>query len=133
MKTCSVPNCKNRIWGNGLCKAHSSFKPLKQSRLPIKERNVLKTSYIEERNKLFNSVWKERGEHVCTICGKYLGTVPLSYMFDHILEKSKYPELTFEKENLALLCLECHDKKTRGFIPENYLMLIEKIKNKFKV
>jgi hypothetical protein len=80
----------------------------------------------------FVDIWKKK-KHVCENCNKYLGEQPLSYMFDHLLEKSKYPELKFEEENIMLVCLECHDEKTRGFYSEKVMKLIESLKLKYLV
>lgn len=85
----------------------------------------------QQMKEFFLDIWKKRTIHKCEMCGKWLGNEPLSYMFDHLLEKSSYPELKFEEENIAYLCLECHDKKTRGFASINYLQKINKIKTLF--
>ena len=69
---------------------------------------------ISEMRDFFLQIWRKSNIHTCENCGKWLGKEPLSYMFDHVLEKSKYPELKYEEENIMLLCLECHDNKTRG-------------------
>lgn len=86
--------------------------------------------YIEKRNAFFESIWSKR-PHKCVSCNKYLGKEPLSYMFDHLLEKSKYPELEFEEMNIAIVCLECHDNKTRGFPSKILQDLIKKVREKF--
>ena len=92
-----------------------------------------KTSSDKEKMFLFfKELWTRR-RHNCENCGKWLGNEPLSYMFDHVLEKSKYPELTLEEENIMFLCLECHDSKTRGFITEKIRAKIEEVKKKFYI
>ena len=80
----------------------------------------------------FKELWKKR-RHNCENCGKWLGNEPLSYMFDHVLEKSKYPQLILEEDNIMFLCLECHDSKTRGFITEKIRAKIEELKKKFYI
>jgi len=79
----------------------------------------------------FLDIWRKRKEHTCENCKKWLGSEPLSYMFDHLLEKSKYPELKFKEENIMLVCLECHDLKTRGFVTDFVRDKIEEVRNKF--
>ena len=80
----------------------------------------------------FLQIWKKR-IHLCTNCGGRLGNRPFSYFFDHTLEKSKYPELKFEEDNIMLLCLSCHDKKTRGFYSEIIKEKIKLLKEEFNV
>jgi 5-methylcytosine-specific restriction endonuclease McrA len=75
-------------------------------------------------------MWNKR-KHECENCGKWLGKEPLSYMFDHLLEKSKFPELKHEEDNIMLVCLECHDLKTRGFITDFVRAKIEEVRKKF--
>jgi len=87
----------------------------------------------ESLNKMrdfFLSIWSKKS-HNCENCKKWLGNEPLSYMFDHLLEKSRYPELKYEEENIMLVCLECHDNKTRGFPSDTTRLRIEKVKERF--
>lgn len=87
----------------------------------------------EEREKMWNfflEIWKER-PHYCQITGKWLGNQPKSWHFDHLLEKSKYPELAFEKDNIILVDFEVHELKTNGFPLPKHRELIEQAKQKF--
>jgi len=84
------------------------------------------------RSNFFMSIWAKRS-HKCEHCGKWLGKEPRSYMFDHLLEKSKYPKLRLEEDNILLVCLECHDNKTRGIISEKYQEKINFVRTKFNV
>ena len=86
-----------------------------------------------EMNQFFMRYWKENKQHTCEVCRVWLGSTPLTYMFDHVLEKSKYPHLAFEEENIMYLCLHCHDKKTRGHYSDVTKERIEYLKNKFKI
>jgi hypothetical protein len=52
-------------------------------------------------------------------------------MFDHILEKNKYPALKLEEDNIMMLCLDCHDNKTRGFLSEKMLQRLDEVKKRF--
>jgi hypothetical protein len=87
---------------------------------------------IDKRNAFFLKIWQTR-PHYCINCKKWLGNEPFSYMFDHLLEKSKYPDLKYEEINICLLCLECHDNKTRGFISKTIQQLMNKVKEIFKI
>jgi len=153
MKTCNVDGCNRPIFGKGVCVYHYPKTKLKVNPQVAKnflsclgksevvgpekqkaaEEHVIKDSLkLEKRNQLFLSVWQTR-KHVCEICGKHLGNESKSYMFDHLLEKSKYEFLEFEPLNIALVCLECHDKKTRGFINAIYQEKINFVITKFNV
>ena len=94
-------------------------------------KNVDNKRNISDMNAFFLQIWNGRKEHKCENCGKWLGNEPLSYMFDHLLEKSKYPELKHEEENIMLVCLECHDNKTRGFLTDLVRAKIDDVRKKF--
>ena len=94
-------------------------------------KNVENKRNISDMNEFFLQVWKNRKQHDCENCGKWLGNEPLSYMFDHLLEKSKFPELKFEEDNIMLVCLECHDNKTRGFLTDLVRAKIEEVRKRF--
>ena len=123
---CGKPAMSNR------CFLHKQKKPLQTNtglRRHPKEKQV---EDIQKRDAFFLGLWKKR-VHVCENCGERLGDQPFSYFFDHTLEKSKYPELKEEEENIMLLCFECHDKKTRGFITEIIRKRIEYLKEKYHI
>ena len=134
MKTCKYPGCRNPVWSNGLCQAHSPRTPLRKTKLypnAIAQKqfdNVF--DEVTKRNDFFMSIWNKR-PHRCQHCGKPLFDEPLSYMFDHILEKNKYEDLRYEEENIWLVCLECHDNKNRGIISEKYREKINFVTTKF--
>ncbi len=115
------------------CFQHKPRKPLSSgkgfSNKPSKSK-LEKSSLMKQ---FFMSYWKTNNPHICESCNKQLGKEPLSYMFDHVLEKSKYPELAFEEENIMYLCFECHDNKTRGFLPDVTIKRIEYLKTKFNI
>jgi len=103
----------------------NSWKGLKKNITTIKD-----LEKIDNQINLFLSIWNKRS-HKCENCNKSLGNEPLSYMFDHILEKSKYPELKLEENNIWLLCLECHDNKTRSNLSKKMEKKIKIISKKF--
>lgn len=114
------------------CFKHKPRKALRASRTPLKTKKVNDEVQISQMRQLFLSVWSKR-VHNCENCGRWLGKEPFSYMFDHILEKSKYPELKFEENNISLLCLECHDEKTRGIVSEKYQEKINQTKMRYEI
>jgi len=132
MKTCSIDGCNNPVWGKGVCAKHTPKVPLKRTEFRYTPADGSNSDERLARNNFFMSIWHAR-LHECEICMAKLGEEPLSYMFDHLLEKSKYPNLRFEKENIALVCLTCHDNKSRGIINEKYQERINFVRTKFNV
>ncbi len=67
---------------------------------------------------LFMEIWNER-PHFSEVSGDGLGPEPSTVNFDHLLEKSKYPEVKYEKWNIALVTWEEHDAKGNGQFPKH--------------
>lgn len=88
-----------------------------------------------QMKEFFLEIWNERYPHKCFICGKDLGNTPKTYMFEHALEKGveKYKHLAYNKDNIFYICLEDHDRKSRGFMPDFYKEEIEKLKIKYNL
>ena len=116
------------------CFMHKPRKALAKTKMLTKinktVKNVDNKRNISDMNAFFLQIWNKK-KHECENCGKWLGKEPLSYMFDHLLEKSKFPELKYEEENIMLVCLECHDNKTRGFLTDLVKQKIEEVRKKF--
>ncbi len=102
MKTCSVEGCNNYVWSKGVCKNHIPKEPIRT--------NKIKTVRTEANpmHVFFKEIWKER-RHYSEVSGDYLGSEALSTFFHHILPKSKYPELQYDKSNIILLTLPEHE------------------------
>lgn len=79
---------------------------------------------IKRMFEFFEAHWKSK-PHKCECCGKYLGSENKTIFHDHLLEKSKYPEYKYEMSNMYLVCLQCHDEKSRGFPKPNHKKAIE--------
>ena len=110
MKTCSVENCSKPVWSKGLCLSHIKRKPItpKRGGLLVAKRDMfVQKTKIETMRNLFLEIWKER-KHYSEVSGDYLGGEALSTFFHHILPKSKYPELQYDKSNIILLTLDEH-------------------------
>ena len=90
-------------WSKGRCKpcASKSYKKLGPSK-KAKDKIDLDTKFYEE-------LWSER-PHYCEECDKDLGKNWERYMFSHILSKGSQPKLRHNKDNINILCLECHQK-----------------------
>lgn len=95
----------------------------------IKAKNVHNDGHNQQRE-MFINIWNKRS-HRCENCDTHLGSEPLSYMFDHILEKSKYPDLRYEEENICMLCLDCHSDKTNCKLSDFMKEKIKKVKEIF--
>lgn len=109
-KKCSLDGCNNPVWSNGLCVSHVKRKPIPKVGTSIKaNQRILKEKVnIEAMRNFFMEIWKERN-HSSEVSGAYLGKEALSTFFHHILPKSKYPELAYEKSNIILLTLSEHE------------------------
>ena len=111
MKTCSVENCSKPVWSKGLCLSHIKRKPITPKRgglIAAKRDMFVQKTKIETMRNLFLEIWKER-KHYSEVSGDYLGSEALSTFFHHILPKSKYPELQYDKSNIILLTLPEHE------------------------
>ena len=102
MKTCSVEGCNNYVWSKGVCKNHIPKEPIRT--------NKIKTVRTESNpmHVFFKEIWKER-KHYSEVSGEYLGSEALSTFFHHILPKSKYPDVAYDKSNIILLTLPEHE------------------------
>ena len=95
-------------------------KPLIATRTPIRKKSKQQgvsseksSADLDKMWEMFHKIWKER-PHNCQVCNAYLGKEPKNYMFDHLLEKSKYPDLKYFERNILLVCGDCHACKTDG-------------------
>ena len=107
---CSVESCSKPVWSKGLCLSHIKRKPITPKRgglITVKRDMFVQKTKIETMRNLFLEIWKER-KHYSEVSGDYLGGEALSTFFHHILPKSKYPELQYDKSNIILLTLPEH-------------------------
>jgi|TARA_R100000329_G_scaffold114770_1_gene94282 5-methylcytosine-specific restriction endonuclease McrA len=63
----------------------------------------------QSQKELFKNVWQKR-KHFCQVCKRFLGHIPKTFFFAHILSKGAYPRYKFLEENIILLCRDCHYK-----------------------
>jgi 5-methylcytosine-specific restriction endonuclease McrA len=126
--------CGKKTDGNDYCFQHKPRTQLQRGNKPsLTAKKVVNDGKSIQMKQFFMNFWRTHKPHICENCNKQLGREPLSYMFDHVLEKSKYTELAFEEENIMYLCLECHDLKTRGHLSSIMEERIEYLKNKFNL
>lgn len=127
-------NCKKEsyIWSKSLCKncflKLNPPKKIQYKSAKQKLKDVEKKEYTNKQFQMFFNIWSKR-RHYCESCGLWLGNEPLSIFFDHLLEKSKYPEFALIENNIYLCCGECHTRKTNGFPTENHRKAIKNIKD----
>ena len=118
-KLCVVDGCTWPRWAKGYCKFHQGLrtdkkpKGIKKITEKGKVKKELKKALYPNDIAFYFEIWSER-PHECYNCGKNLGVRPLTLYFDHILEKGnpKYEHLRYEKENICLLCWDCHTNKS---------------------
>jgi len=125
------PTCNKNCEGTH-CFAHKQKKTLKNSKLNSNIKNDIKNKNINKMRDFFLSIWNKK-KHICENCQIDLGSEPLSYHFDHCLEKQYFSDLKYEEENIMLLCLECHDNKTRGFLSPIMKEKIIYLKTKYNI
>lgn len=101
-----------------------------KSKSKSKEQIEKNKKEIEKQWKFFLSIWNKR-PHKCQITGKWLGDIPYSWMFDHLLPKASYKNLKYEEDNIILCSFEVHERKTNGFPDKLHQELIDKAKEKF--
>lgn len=139
-KNKKICNCgcgkEGYIWSKGLLKECyyrlNIPKPIKK----VSENSIkLKRSKIE-RSKLIHEAmyqwWLKQDENRCMSCNCKLPEEFHTWMVDHLLEKSVYPELALSESNFYLTCLEHHHLKTNGFPHPKHKIAIEKIKEKYE-
>jgi hypothetical protein len=128
-KICKECEREDYIWSHGRCKP-CSIKNSKKGRLIGFSKSAKKK--IDQDKKFYEELWSER-PHYCEECDKDLGENWAKYMFSHILSKGSQPKLRHNKDNINILCLECHqkwefgDKKSMKIYPANE-RLIELLK-----
>lgn len=84
-------------------------------------KNKEKASRTEELHQLFLDIWDERedeeGYVYCFETGKHLYG-PLyrgnTCCYDHVLEKSKYPQYAMNRKNIVILHPDVHAQKTQS-------------------
>lgn len=76
---------------------------------------------------LYDEHWDNHPDKKCEACGKQLYGENNTMYHDHLLEKSDYPELMYEIDNLFLACPDCHARKNHP----NHLKAIEDAKIRF--
>lgn len=106
-------SCKNEsyIWSKKRCKTcfNKEF-PLKNIKKYSEKgliKKELKKEYTKKQFELFQEIYKEHPTKRCYECGKWVNGES-SAQFHHLIFKSIAPELALVKENIVLICENCH-------------------------
>lgn len=119
--------------GQSTLKKTSSLKKTGKlkSKKPTAEQLAADKEQREKDWTFYLEIWNER-KHVSEASGKWLGDEPRTVYFDHLLEKSTYPHLRYEKENIMLLTWEEHSNKYNKPHPE-HIKRINQAKQRFGI
>ena len=105
------------------CFIHKPKKAIPKTKKILK--GYKKETKTDEMREFFLSIWKKKS-HFSEVSGKFLGNVPRTTFFHHILSKSKYPDAAFDEENIILLTWEEHEQV------ENDIYRYEEVNNRRK-
>lgn len=115
------------IWSKGMLKGCFLRLNPPKSIPKFKEGKVRKKKDTKEIHLAMMNWWKKQ-PNKCMACGCSLPKEFHTWMVDHLLEKSKYPELAMDERNFFLVCFEDHERKTNGFPVPKHLEAIERAK-----
>lgn len=86
----------------------------------------------EKRWEFFQQLWKNLPKNkYCQSCGVKIYGENKPLYWDHLLERNKYPNLQYEKDNMFFCCGDCHASKTNGWPKPKHKEAIEKAKQQF--
>lgn len=117
------------------CFYHKPRKPIARS-APAPKTSKFSHHNTEEDDgrmaALFQEIWDAQSiPRRCWACNaKIWGPISTVY-FDHLLEKSVYAWLKYEKENIFFCCGDCHTKKGDGAPHPVHAQAIEEAKKRF--
>lgn len=117
------------------CWRHRPYS-LKRSKIKSKpvseEKKEERQVQRDKDNEFYSRIWAKRGPY-SEISGTYLGAEVNKACIDHLCEKSKYPELRYEEDNILLVTIEEHGLKTNGFPLPKHLESTNKAKKRFNI
>lgn len=97
------------------------------SNTPMKFRSVRDVQNIDEKAKKVKlELLLDRG-NVCELCGTKLDKS--NFQTHHIKPISIHPELRYDKENMMLLCRECHSGLHAAATEKANMILISEARN----
>lgn len=123
-----------RIKGKKYCKECSYKVENKKSSInkvseKQKEKNIKKKENTKILHNWFNVLWEKLPrDKYCSICSTPIYGENLSIYWDHLLEKSQYPQFELDERNICFCCGDCHTRKTNGSPLPKHKELIEQAK-----
>lgn len=74
--------------------------------------------WLQARAQWFKENWpNEQGFYICYLCGKWLDQKETT--LDHVLPRSRRPDLRYEMSNLMPCCASCNLEKGSKVYEEN--------------
>lgn len=135
LKKCKICSNECYIFSKGRCEqcSRQSYGSPKKVSSKQKVKIEQKKELLIEDKIFYLSIWEERkdskGLHSCEVCDEPIYGEPLTLYFDHLLEKSKFPQFRHTKENVAIVCGDCHSSKTNGNPkPKHKILIMNAIK-----
>ncbi len=98
-----------------------------------KEKAIEKKAWLKMVHSWEENIWNNmKSPRICESCGtKIWGSFSPLY-FDHLKEKSSFPELAMLEWNILFVCGECHNKRNNGFPTEKHKKEIENAEETYK-
>jgi len=117
MKTCTVENCVQPVWGKGFCKRHQSLRQDKKAKkIPVRTQrtHVREFSFgFDDQLSLFEYLWEgarnKQGRVICQYTGEDItelefGTVEAWVCcFAHILNKKNWTYFRLNPDNVRVV------------------------------
>lgn len=118
-KTCSYANCTNGTYGE-FCLQHKPRKPLARSTVAIKRgkpparMGKVAVAWYKYRKDWIKRHGGDEGRWICALqcsplCKKILTIETLT--LDHIIPRSRRPDLRYEDSNMQPACFFCNSEK----------------------
>jgi hypothetical protein len=83
----------------------------------------------ERLQELYDKLWlKLPRRKTCSCCGTVIYGDNKTIYWDHILDKSVYPDFALEEWNLLFVCGDCHAQKSMGHPTEKHQKIIAEVK-----
>ena len=114
------------IFSHGKCKNCQPKKLISKQTPRAKERAIEKKAWLEEIHIWEKSLWdRMKLPRRCQSCAKEVRGDFSPLYWDHLKEKSSFPELAMLEWNILFVCGECHSLRNNGFPTGRHKIAIE--------